>query len=99
MKFLKKIFKPALAVFVIVAIGAMILTKKGIIKLKIKPLYKNVYKINERIQKLYLIAFNPYRIPNGIRPDFSSFHESDAFDIARCHETIRAKRSRAAFRS
>lgn len=92
MKRFKKIFKPVIVVCVFVAIGVTLLCKKGILTFKIKSLYKHICKMNESIQKMYAKVFNPYRIPNGIRPGVVAFHEDSVPDVATCHNLIKQRK-------
>lgn len=92
----KTIFKPFLVLFVFPAVGVLAIVKKVVVALHLKNQHKNLAKLNKATLKLYALVFNPYRICNGIRPNFLALHNPAAANIEKCHEMFRAKRQRAA---
>lgn len=95
-KVLKMIAKPILALFVFPAVGVLAIVKKVVVALHLKNQHKKLAKLNKATLKLYALVFNPYRICNGIRPNFLALHNPSAANIEKCHEMFLAKRQRAA---
>lgn len=97
MRFMKSIFKPFVVAFAMIGIGVLSVVKKTIVKLKIKPQYKNIAKLDAAKKRLYRLVFNPYRITNGIRPSWLSTGDDPIANINKCHEMIsKARLARSA---
>ena len=85
-----------LALFVFPAVGVLAIVKKVVVALHLKNQHKELAKLNKATLKLYALVFNPYRICNGIRPNFLALHNPSAANIEKCHEMFLAKRQHAA---
>ena len=86
MKTLKSVLKPFSVAGAWFGIAGLTLVKKGILTFKLKSQYKNIRAINQQIQRLYRVIFNPYRISNGLRPCLQGEYRYTAADLERCHQ-------------
>lgn len=68
MKFAKKTFKPLVIFYALVGLALIAAARYAILKLSISSQYKQLGKLSAAKNRLYRLIFNPYRIPNGIRP-------------------------------
>lgn len=92
LKCVLKLFSVAGACF---GVAGLTLVKKSILVFKLKSQYKNLRAINQQIQKLYRVIFNPYRISNGLRPCLQGEYRYSAADLERCHQLFVNRRQEA----
>ena len=95
MKMLKSVLKPFSVAGAWFGIAGLTLVKKCIVAFKLKSQYKYIHAINQQIQKLYRVIFNPYRISNGMRPCVQSEYKYSAADLERCHQLFVNRRQEA----
>lgn len=88
MKACKKIFKPVIIIVSLACVSLVMLVKSIILGFGIKSQYKHLAAINAAINKLHRHIYNPYRIPNGIRPVIKKKQDNSLADIQKCHEII-----------
>lgn len=88
MKFAKNVFKPFVKLYAALGVGVVSVIKCMITGLKVKPLYKHLWKLDNAKRKLYRLLFNPYRISNGMRPTWMTASANPAADIQHCHEMV-----------
>ena len=81
-------FKPVVVLYAMIGVAVLFVCRKLILKLKLKPMYTCITKLEAARKRLYRLVFNPYRIGNGIRPAWINTIENPAADINKCHEMI-----------
>ncbi len=95
MKMLKSVLKPFSVAGAWFGVAGLTLVKKCILAFKLKSQYKNIFAINQQIQKLYRVIYNPYRISNCMRPCLQGEHTYSAADLERCHQLFMNRREEA----
>lgn len=97
MRFAKSVFKPFIALYVLVGVALVSFVKYAIVKLKIESQYKHIGKLSAAKSRLYRLVFSPYRISNGIRPVWAPISSDPIADIQYCHEIVsKARLARSA---